>query len=35
MFVGTTIVVAAMAVFYLRKRRARKTQDHQPSPAQA
>ena len=24
MFIGTTIVVAALAIFYLRKRRARK-----------
>ena len=34
MFVGTTIVVAAMAIFYLRKRRSRKTQP-EPTPAQA
>lgn len=33
MFVGTTIVVAALAFFYLRKRRARKTQPHVPASA--
>ena len=34
MFVVTTIIVAAMAIFYLRKRRARRTQP-EPTPAQA
>ena len=34
MFVGTTIVVAAIGLFYLRKRRARKTQA-EPTPVQA
>jgi hypothetical protein len=34
MFVGTTIVIAAMAIFYLRKRRSRKTQP-EATPAQA
>ena len=33
MFIGTTIVVAAMAIFYLRKRRARKNTPAQTQAA--
>jgi hypothetical protein len=33
MFVGTTIVIAGIAIFYLRKRRARKTDQHVPASA--
>ena len=33
MFVGTTIVVAAMAIFYLRKRRTRKQPEATPAQA--
>jgi hypothetical protein len=33
MFVGITIVIAALAIFYLRKRRARKTTPHAPAQA--
>jgi hypothetical protein len=33
MFVGITIVIAALAIFYLRKRRARKTEQHVPAQA--
>ena len=35
MLVGTTIIVAAMGLFYLRKRRARKTTQQSPAPVQA
>ena len=35
MLAGTTIVLAALALYYLRKRRARKTGQQAPTPAQA
>jgi hypothetical protein len=33
MFIASTIIVGAMAIFYLRKRRNRKAQPHVPASA--
>ena len=35
MFVGTTIVIAGLAFYYLRRRRARKNPHQAPSPSPA